>query len=109
MSEVRNWLESIGLPQYADTFETNDLDIDLLRQVDDQLLKEIGVASAGHRLRIRNAIAKLGARAPGEIATARLRRRRRDQPSATSRYRSHLPQRHSQCPPTSKGKANVGT
>ena len=72
MSEVRNWLELIGLPQYADTFETNDLDIDLLRQVDDQLLKEIGVASAGHRLRIRNAIAKLGARAPGEIADGSL-------------------------------------
>ena len=29
----------------------------LLSQVDDQLLKDIGVSSAGHRLRIRNAIA----------------------------------------------------
>ena len=36
------WLDSIGLAQYADAFETNDLDIDLLRQVDDQLLKDIG-------------------------------------------------------------------
>ena len=62
MSEVRKWLETIGLSQYADAFETNDLDIDLLRQVDDQLLKDIGVASAGHRLRIRNAIAKLEAK-----------------------------------------------
>jgi class 3 adenylate cyclase len=34
--------------------------MDLLRQVDDQILKDIGVSSAGHRLRIRNAIAKLG-------------------------------------------------
>ena len=59
MSEVRKWLETIGLSQYADAFETNDLDIDLLGQVDDQLLKDIGVSSAGHRLRIRNAIAKL--------------------------------------------------
>ena len=59
MSEVRKWLESIGLAQYGDAFETNDLDIDLLGQVDDQLLKDIGVSSAGHRLRIRNAIAKL--------------------------------------------------
>jgi hypothetical protein len=59
MSEVRKWLDTIGLAQYADAFETNDLDIDLLGQVDDQLLKDIGVASAGHRLRIRNAIAKL--------------------------------------------------
>ena len=66
MSEVRKWLESIGLSQYADAFETNDLDIDLLHQVDDQLLKDIGVASAGHRLRIRNAIAKLGAHVQSE-------------------------------------------
>src|SRR6202011_1770084 len=28
-------------------------------QIDDQVLKDIGVSSAGHRLRIRNAIAKL--------------------------------------------------
>ena len=53
------WLDSIGLARYRDAFETNDLDIDLLGQVDDQLLKDIGVSSAGHRLRIRNAIAKL--------------------------------------------------
>ena len=62
MSGVRKWLDSIGLAQYTDAFETNDLDIDLLRQVDDQLLKDIGVSSAGHRLRIRNAIAKLAQR-----------------------------------------------
>ena len=62
MSEVRKWLETIGLSQYADAFETNDLEIDLLQQIDDQLLKDIGVASAGHRLRIRNAIAKLEAK-----------------------------------------------
>ena len=59
MSEIRKWLESIGLGQYGDAFEANDIDMDLLKQVDDQLLKDIGVASAGHRLRIRNAIPKL--------------------------------------------------
>jgi class 3 adenylate cyclase len=59
MSAVRDWLEAIGLGQYADAFEINDIDIDLLAQIDDQLLKDIGISSAGHRLRIRNAIAKL--------------------------------------------------
>jgi SAM domain (Sterile alpha motif) len=59
MSKVREWLEAIGLAQYADSFESNDIDLDLLGQVDDQTLKDIGVSSAGHRLRIRNAIAKL--------------------------------------------------
>ena len=60
MSEVRKWLEAIGITQYANVFEANDLDMDLPRQVDDQKLKDIGVSSAGHRLRISNAIAKLG-------------------------------------------------
>jgi class 3 adenylate cyclase/tetratricopeptide (TPR) repeat protein len=59
MSAVRNWLEEIGLAQYADAFEANDIDTDLLTQIDDQVLKDIGVSSAGHRLRLRNAIAKL--------------------------------------------------
>jgi class 3 adenylate cyclase len=59
LTGVGKWLESIGLARYAGAFEANDIDIDLLRQVDDQVLKYIGVSSAGHRLRIRNAIAKL--------------------------------------------------
>src|SRR5215470_1756031 len=69
MSEIRNWLDSIGLGEYGDAFEANHIDMDLLQQVDDQTLKDIGVASAGHRLRIRNAIAKL---APMPVAEANL-------------------------------------
>jgi class 3 adenylate cyclase len=67
MSAVRDWLEAIDLGQYADAFEANDIDTDLLSQVDDQLLKDIGVSSAGHRLRLRNAIAGL---VPKSIAEA---------------------------------------
>ena len=59
MSAVRDWLEEIGLAQYADAFEANDIDTDLLTQIDDQVLKDIGVSSVGHRLRLRNAMAKL--------------------------------------------------
>jgi class 3 adenylate cyclase len=59
MSDVRAWLAGIGFGQYADAFEANDVEMDLLKEVDDQVLKDIGVTSAGHRLRIRNAIAKL--------------------------------------------------
>ena len=33
MSDVRKWLEAINLSQYADAFETNDIEIDLLEQV----------------------------------------------------------------------------
>src|SRR5215472_5404250 len=58
MSEIRKWLEAIGLSQYADAFEANAIDMELLKQVDDQILKDIGVSAAGDRLRIRNAIVK---------------------------------------------------
>ena len=73
MSAVRNWLEEIGLAQYADAFEANDIDTDLLTQIDDQVLKDIGVSSAGHRLRLRNAIAKLAPTSiSGGISEARV-------------------------------------
>ena len=69
MSEIRKWLESIGLGPYADAFESNDIDMDLLRQIDDQALRDLGMTSAGHRLRIRNGIAKLApaSRCRGEV------------------------------------------
>src|SRR5215471_15286814 len=71
MSDIRKWLEGIDLDQYADAFEANDIDTDLLQHVDDQTLKDIGIASAGHRLRIRSSIAKMGSVAKPEVnATA---------------------------------------
>jgi SAM domain (Sterile alpha motif) len=69
MSEIQKSLETIGLGQYADVFEANDIDMDLLRQIDDQALRDLGMTSAGHRLRIRNGIAKL---ATAPVAEANL-------------------------------------
>jgi hypothetical protein len=69
MSEIRKWLEAIGLAQYADAFDANEIGMELLRRVDDQMLKDIGVSIGGHRLRIRDAIAKL---APAPIAEVNL-------------------------------------
>jgi class 3 adenylate cyclase len=69
MSEIRRWLETIGLGQYADAFETNEIGMDLLGQVDDQMLKDVGILIGGHRLRIRNAIAKL---TPAPVAEVNL-------------------------------------
>ncbi len=70
MSAVRHWLEAIGLGQYAEAFDANHIDTELLPQIDDQLLKDIGVSSAGHRLRIRNAIAKLATEFTAEPSAA---------------------------------------
>jgi class 3 adenylate cyclase len=41
--------------------------MDLLRQVDDQILQDIGVLAAGDRRRIRNAIAKLATAPVAEL------------------------------------------
>jgi class 3 adenylate cyclase len=67
MSEIRNWLEGIGLGEYGDAFEANKIDMDLLGEVDDQILKDIGMSAAGDRLRIRKAIARLATAPVAEV------------------------------------------
>ena len=63
-----------GLGQYAESFRANDVDLDLLRTLTSDDLKEIGVASVGHRRKILNAIADMAAPAvpvpPHERAAA---------------------------------------
>jgi hypothetical protein len=72
----------------ADAFETNAIDMQLLSQVDDQILKDIAVSAAGHRMRIRNAIAKL---APAPIAEVNLSATtRRHETTAASAERRQL-------------------
>ena len=59
MSDIRQWLEELGLGQYTDAFEQNEIARDILPDVTDQTLKDIGVAVAGHRIRLLKAIAAL--------------------------------------------------
>ena len=59
MSDIRQWLEELGLGQYADAFEENDITLELLSDLNDQTLKDIGVTSAGHRIRVLKAAATL--------------------------------------------------
>jgi class 3 adenylate cyclase/tetratricopeptide (TPR) repeat protein len=73
-TNVRQWLEALGLPQYAEAFEANDIDADLLRSLSDQILKDIGVASAGHRLRMLAATARLASAGPPLAQPDALRR-----------------------------------
>jgi class 3 adenylate cyclase len=51
MSPLREWLESIELGQYSDTFEENDLDLDVLSELSDSELADLGL-SLGHRKRL---------------------------------------------------------
>src|SRR6516165_1591353 len=59
MQQIGNWLEKLGLRQYAQRFAENDIDFDVLSDLTDQDLKEIGVTSLGHRRKLLRAIANL--------------------------------------------------
>src|SRR5262245_11455646 len=57
--DVRSWLEGLGLGQYADAFAANHIDARVLRALTADDLRELGVASLGHRKRLLEAIAGL--------------------------------------------------
>ena len=55
--DIGAWLEAQGLGQYARSFADNNVDSQVLTQLTDVDLKELGVASLGHRKRLLAAIA----------------------------------------------------
>jgi class 3 adenylate cyclase len=59
MQQVSDWLEKLGLGQYAQRFAENDINFTILSDLIDQDLKELGVASLGHRRQLLRAIAEL--------------------------------------------------
>ena len=56
--DIDGWLRGIGLGQYAEIFQANDIDIKLLGRLTNDDLKDIGVASFGHRKKLLEAIAR---------------------------------------------------
>src|SRR5215472_4059207 len=70
--DIDGWLRGIGLAQYAEIFRANDIDGELLGQLTNDDLKDIGVASLGHRKKLLKAIAALTAapEAPSSIPVA---------------------------------------
>ena len=67
---IRQWLEGLGLGQYAPAFAENDIDFSVLPELSDADLKELGVASIGHRKRLLSAIAAKGAAPPHDAPAA---------------------------------------
>ena len=59
MQQIAEWLEKLGLGQYAQRFAENDINFAILSDLTDQDLKEIGVSSLGHRRLLLRAIAEL--------------------------------------------------
>src|SRR6202161_2327224 len=56
MSDLGEWLRANNLEQYADAFEANDIDLDILADLDDNDLAQLGL-SLGNRRRLLKAIA----------------------------------------------------
>jgi class 3 adenylate cyclase/predicted ATPase len=59
MQQIADWLENLGLGQYAQRFAENDIDFDILSDLTDQDLEKIGVTSLGHRRKLLRTIANL--------------------------------------------------
>ena len=56
MTSLGHWLDSVGLGQYAAAFEKHGIDWDILPQLNDGLLKDVGVVATGDRVRLLSAI-----------------------------------------------------
>src|SRR5262249_25517185 len=67
--DVADWLTTLGLARYASLFRDNHVDADILPNLTAEDLKEIGVASVGHRRRLLDAIARLRGEASVESST----------------------------------------
>ena len=62
--DLAEWLRGLGLEQYAPAFRDNDIDGEILLRLTAEDLRELGVASIGHRRRLLDAIAALVGETP---------------------------------------------
>ena len=62
------WLRSLGLAKYEAVFRENDIDETVLPSLTHENLKELGVASLGHRVKLLDAIAVLRTDARAEAS-----------------------------------------
>ena len=58
MQQIADWLEKLGLSEYAQRFAENDIDFDVLSELTDSDFDRLGV-SIGHRRKIMRAIKEL--------------------------------------------------
>ncbi|TFV67428.1 adenylate cyclase [Bradyrhizobium frederickii] len=57
--DVRAWLEDLGLGRFAETFAENGIDLDLLSELNNEDLKDLGITRLADRKRLLKAIAGL--------------------------------------------------
>jgi class 3 adenylate cyclase len=62
--DIAAWLQGLGLERYVPAFRDNEIDWEVLPKLTSEDLREIGVAAIGHRRKLLEAIAALGAEVP---------------------------------------------
>ena len=72
MQQIADWLEQLGMSEYAQRFAENGIVFAALRHLTDQDLKDIGVL-LGHRRIMFAAIQELGTPAAAQLATVELK------------------------------------
>ena len=68
--KVIEWLQGLGLDQYAGTFEDNAVEFDILTELTDADLKEMGIGALGHRKKLLKAISALQPQQPAALSPA---------------------------------------
>ena len=80
---IADWLEGLGMAEYAERFAENRIDISVLSELSDQDLKELGVV-LGDRRKMLRAVRELVAVEPVEVGQPPSPRRSPTPPSAAS-------------------------
>jgi len=68
MQQIADWLNKLGLPEYAERFADNGIDVSVLPHLTDQDLKDIGVL-LGHRRKLLAAIGELSNQPEARVPT----------------------------------------
>ena len=64
MQQIADWLEKLGMSEYAQRFAENRIDFSVLPDLTDQDLKDLGVV-LGDRRKLLRAIANIDDKSPG--------------------------------------------
>lgn len=102
-THVARWLTDNKCPQYVNAFRENDIRGDILLELDQDTLKEIGITSIGDRLRVLNAVKALRIRSSNRNACPPL--------SSFAHSRAFINSLDSRSPesPTEPTRTNSGT
>ena len=94
MHQIADWLEKLGMSEYAERFAENDIDVEVLSELTDKDFDRLGV-SIGHRRKLMRASREVApspvSGVPERFASAAATRRRKPPQGVTSPDAAKLP------------------